>query len=227
MSALTTLRKSELSPIRAVILDMDGVLFDTEGTSIESIIHIMHSLGFEITRQFIIGNMGRNMKELSAIYSEKFGAAFNPEQFWRIYWDTRNSLYDREGMPVKKGIPELLLAAKAHALPCIVASSSPKKEIWASLERAGIRNYFVDVVSGDMFERSKPNPDIFLVASSLTGMPPACCAVVEDSLNGMRAARAAGNIVIFVKDIVDYDASVLTGLCDYSFDSAAEIARIL
>ena len=213
--------------IEGLIFDMDGVLFDTERDSIASIIRIGKEMGFEIPREFIIKNMGRNQAEESVIYREFLGDSFDPEEFWRRYWTDRNARYDRQGMPIKPGAMELLKAALEKKIPCVVASSSLREEVWKSVDRVALREYFVDVIGGDMFEHSKPQPDIFLVGANVIGIKPENCMVIEDSLNGMKAARAAEMIVAYVKDVPTYPESELKKYCDFSFESAADIIPLL
>jgi len=214
--------------VKALLFDMDGVLFDTERMSIISIIEIMKDMGFHISREFIIENMGRGQSDLSRIYRNLLGDSFDPEIFWKRYWDNRNALYSKTGIPVKEGVVELLQEAKKLHVPCVVVSSSPQKEVWTnSIERAGLTEYFVSAIGGDMFDRCKPEPDIFIVASKIVKVDPSHCLVLEDSLNGMKAARAAGTQVGFIKDLVDYDESLLAQFCDYRFNSAFDVISFI
>ena len=78
-----------------------------------------------------------------------------------------------------------------------------------------------------MFEKSKPSPDIFLTAAELLGLEPENCMVIEDSLNGMKAGRAAGMQVVHVKDVPEYSEEDLDRYADYAFDSIEEAAELL
>jgi HAD superfamily hydrolase (TIGR01509 family) len=130
-------------------------------------------------------------------------------------------------LELKPGLSELVEAASARGLGLAVASSSTRALVDATLERFALRPRFQAVVSGDMVERLKPAPDIFLCAAELLGVEPAACVVLEDSIAGVRAAVAAGMPVIAVPELDGlafaeltphvlgdlHQARVLLGLC--------------
>ena len=95
-------------PVKGIVFDMDGVLFDTEKDSVERIIRLGKQLGFDISREMVITNMGRNMAEESRIYREILGERFDGDQFWGLYWQERNRQYEEEGIPVKESAVKLL-----------------------------------------------------------------------------------------------------------------------
>jgi HAD superfamily hydrolase (TIGR01509 family) len=97
---------------------------------------------------------------------------------------------------------ELLDAADAAGVATAVASSSRLDWVAGHLDRLGLRHRFAAVVTrddvGDEAARTKPAPDLFLVAAERLGVPPAACVVLEDSPNGVAAGRAAGMVVVAV-----------------------------
>ena len=110
-----------------------------------------------------------------------------------------------EKAPVKPGVKELLTYLKSAGVKIAIASSTKKSGVARELKQAGFLEYFDELVCGDMVEKSKPNPDIFLKAAQCLGEEPENCIVIEDSFNGIRAAHAANMFAIMVPDILPPD----------------------
>lgn len=102
----------------------------------------------------------------------------------------------KEDIKPVSGIPEFLRSIKEKGLTTAVASSSDYKLINLILDRLKIAKYFDSVTSGSDVKRGKPSPDVFLLAAERIGIEPAECLVVEDSENGVKAAKAAGMKVL-------------------------------
>lgn len=210
----------------ALLIDMDGVLFDTESYSIDLIRKVVAQQGLTITKEFIIAHMGYGPADLLDAYQKHLGRSFDPERYWQTYWQERNAFYDRNPLPLKPGAAELLEKCSTAGIPCILATSSPQQEGAACLRRAGIDGYFSDVVGGDMFRHSKPQPDIYLTAAKLAGVPAENCLVLEDSLNGLKAGRASGACTAMIPDIVPY-SEPYAPYCDYLCSTLSDIEPLL
>lgn len=189
---------------KAILMDMDGVLFNTESYSIQLIIKTVAEQGLVIEREFIIQNMGLGPKDILRTYSELLGPQFDPQLYWNRYWEQRNAYYAANSIPLLPGAEALLKWCKESGIVSILTTSSPKAEAKKSLERAGVDMYFDDIVGGDMFEHSKPAPDIYLAAAQVANVPINQCLVLEDSLNGLISGRASGAVTVMIPDIVPY-----------------------
>lgn len=176
---------------------MDGLLVDSE------------PLWFEIERQFAAARgggwtqahaaacVGKGMAATLATMHELFGFAVDLER-------DRTEIVDRfvaraREIAPKPGALELLREA-APRLPLALASSSPRRLVDAVLSALDLGRWFEAVVSGETVAHPKPAPDIFVVAAGQLGVPIARCAVLEDSLAGATAGRAAGAFVVAVPE---------------------------
>ena len=109
---------------------------------------------------------------------------------------------EKTDLQLKPGAADLLPALKKAGYRLAVASSSPRDMVLTNLGRTGIDSYFDVVVCGDEVSRGKPDPDIFLLAAERLGLLPGDCYVLEDSPNGLLAARAAGCRPVMIPDLV-------------------------
>ena len=104
----------------------------------------------------------------------------------------------QQGLDTLPGVRELLLAADRAGNPCAVASSSQNSHVYTWLDRVGIRDAFALIRTRDDVQRAKPAPDLFLAAAAGLDLAPGETLVLEDSANGLRAARAAGAPCVIV-----------------------------
>src|SRR5262249_43910321 len=129
-------------------------------------------------------------------------------------------------LSLKRGCGELLDQAREHAVPCALASSSARRLVEATLARFGLHERFGAVVTGSCVARPKPAPDLSLEAARGLGTTPEECVVLEDSLAGVQAARAAGMRAIAVPE---RDPERFAGLADAvvaDLHQAREILRL-
>ena len=137
-----------------------------------------------------------------------FGPNFDYDAFRGAVSGYMKKSLDEDGMPVKRGLPELLDYLKENRYQTAVASSSSRATVEDYLRRAGMEKTFSALVCGDMITRGKPEPDIFLKAAEELGAAPEDCLILEDSSNGIRAAHAAGMRVIMVPDLIEPTADL-------------------
>lgn len=178
---------------RAIIFDMDGVLVDSEPfhVAIEKRQFERHQLLItEEEHQRYMGVASDVMwHTIAGLHQLPLGVealiAQNLEESIRFF----NAL---EEIPVMPGLVEVLEVLTRRGFPMAVASSSFHEIIELILERTALRGYFQQVVSSREAGKSKPEPDVFLLAARKLGVDAANCLVVEDSYNGIKAAKAAG-----------------------------------
>ncbi len=208
--------------IKAVVFDMDGVLFDTESISFRCFFEAAEQLGIRITQEAVYGCFGLNEADgrayvLRTMESEYPGGTFP----YDIFRKKLGELFEEElqkGVPVMEGVRELLIFLKEKGVKVAVASSTHYRRVMRNLETNGLTSYFEQIITGDMVEHSKPQPDIYLKACEALSVSPAEAMAVEDSPNGIRAAAAAGMVAVMVPDMIQ-PTEELAALYDMKFDS--------
>jgi HAD superfamily hydrolase (TIGR01509 family) len=141
--------------------------------------------------------MGANSAAWSRTMRERLDLDLSAEEIQRAIVDGVVERYHAEGAPTIPGAVEAVRRIAAER-PVAIASSAHRAVIDASLEATGLVGTFAVVVSSDEVEHGKPAPDVYLETARRLGAHPGSCLVVEDSFNGVRAAREAGMTVVLV-----------------------------
>ncbi len=194
--------------LHPVIFDMDGVIFDSERLLLESWKMVADRYGIPDIEATLARCLGVSVDVSRQIYFDRYGPDF-PLDDYKV--ETRawfQSQCPNGHPPVKEGARELLAALRARGVPLALASSTRSEVVKAELAAAGLLDCFSVVIGGDQIPRSKPAPDIFLAAAAALGADPGDCFVIEDSFNGVRAARAAGTRPIMVPDLAPPDGEM-------------------
>ena len=211
-----------------VIFDMDGVIVDSEAVYTAGYLHAaeLYDLPIEDMREAIGRATGVTDKMERAIMIGTFGhlPQFSMDKTYKACRDYFNNIVETGQMKLKPGAAEILRFLNDNKIPTGLASSSPRAVIEKVLKPHGVLQYFDAIVSGDMVERGKPDPEIFLKCAAQLGVPESKYSeifVIEDSHNGIRAARAAGMKPIMVPDLLPatdemrrLSAAVLASLTD-------------
>jgi HAD superfamily hydrolase (TIGR01509 family) len=165
----------------AVIFDLDGVLLDSEPIYLAATNSVL----------------AREGKYLSPEENARYIGVRFPDMAYYLA-ETRDEVLRAFGKPLTPpaGAQELIERLVDHGVPHAVGSSSGHAWVEQILTNLGIRHHFEVIVGGDDVQQGKPAPDIFLRCAELLGVPPERCAVIEDSANGVLAARRAGMTAI-------------------------------
>ncbi|MBY8884426.1 HAD family phosphatase [Streptomyces sp. PTM05] len=190
---------------RAVLLDMDGTLVDTEGfwwsAESEVFAELGHVLGEEHRQVVIGGPMTRSVAHLIAVT----GVRQTFDELSVLINGRFTELIGR-GVPLMPGARRLLTELAAHQVPTALVSASHRHIIDIVLRSLGPENFALSV-AGDEVTHTKPHPEPYLTAAAGLGADPADCVVVEDTLTGVASAEAAGCRVVAVPSLVPISAA--------------------
>ncbi len=178
--------------LKAVLFDMDGVLIDSEPEyrRIEEV--LFRSIGIILDVEDVKGNAGKGVLDMWSEAKEKFGFDEDPLLLMKAEAQMIKEYYQSDRLKAIKPSLVLLKSCAKSGLKTAVATSSGEKNARIIIEKLGVGGCVDAVAAGDMVERTKPSPDIFLLAASLLKVSPKECVVIEDAVNGIIAAKVAG-----------------------------------
>ncbi|MDA1208556.1 MAG: HAD family phosphatase [bacterium] len=188
--------------IEAVILDMDGLMIDSEVIFLEALKKSSATFGHDMESDFFLCCIGRTDADTKKMIQEEFGSDFPVENMYMKTKEIFNQMRRAGQIKKKKGLMALVHFLQSNNIPRAIASSSEKNVIADNLKLQGLEDAFLHFVGGDQVLRGKPDPEIYLAAASLIDFEPSSCVVLEDSEPGIRAANAAGMTTILIPDIV-------------------------
>ncbi len=178
--------------VEAAIFDMDGVLIDSEPLHFMSDITLLKRLDIETDKTYHNQYVGFSAPDKWKKVISEFNIQNSLQEILNMSVSTKLELLSQSDYEPIEGIPELLEELNANKIPVAVASSSSGKFIQEVLKKIQVEKYITKWVSGETVERSKPEPDIFLKTAEVLRVNPQGCVVIEDSKNGVIAAKRAG-----------------------------------
>ena len=196
------LKTRMLEDIEAVIFDMDGVIFDSERLVLVCWEKVSEKYGIQGLEDVFMPCIGTNAEKTKEVVLDHYGQDFPFEEFRKEASVLFHEDVNRNGLPVKKGVRELLEYLKEREIPTAVASSTRLEVVTGELKQAGLYEYFKAVMGGDQLKRSKPEPDIYLMTCEKLGVNPGQAYAIEDSYNGIRSSYSAGMKPIMVPDML-------------------------
>jgi HAD superfamily hydrolase (TIGR01509 family) len=211
----------------AVLFDMDGLLIDSEPLWLEAETEIMARLGANWTEKDQAALLGGSLERTVRYLLAKATRPAPPELVGDWLMSDITERVRRYGVPVRPGARELLAAVRQAGLPYALVTSSERDFMEAVLATTGMR--FDVLVCAEDVTATKPDPEPYLLAAKLIGVPPGDCYALEDSPNGVASAEAAGCQVVAVPSLVPIPLApgriVVPSLLDLTADAGGIAVR--
>ena len=189
----------------AVFFDMDGLMVDSEPEWLRSEIDVTAPFGYSWQEADQIACLGGPLTKVGQYMFDKCGQQRSPEYFTQALIDTQVARM-RGNTPTMPGAMELVRELQSHGIKTALVSASPRNIVDAVLDNVG-HDLFPFSISADDVKKTKPDPEGYLKAASMSGSEITNCLVFEDSLTGMNAAIASGAYLIGVPHLVTIEES--------------------
>jgi beta-phosphoglucomutase-like phosphatase (HAD superfamily) len=186
--------------IKAVIFDMDGLILDSERLSFLGWKNVEKSFDIEVSSEIYIETIGKNKEEIKDIFISYFSSDLDFERLYKKREKFIKNEIKKGFNLMKAGLNELLSFLSEKNIKKIIASSANKNRIKYMCKTAKILENFDVIVSGQDIKKGKPAPDIFNLAVKKSSFSKDECIVLEDSMNGVKAALSAGIKTIHIPD---------------------------
>jgi len=176
-----------------VIFDMDGVIVDSQPYHFAVEDKMCREMGIDVSLEESHSFVGMAGAMVWRYLKSKFALPESIEELLAFENKARTAYFSSlENVHPIPGVVALLEELKQHDIKTALASSSSVEVIEIFISKLGIKDYFQKIISGDAVENGKPDPDIFLYTATALGENPSDCLVIEDSANGVKAAKLAG-----------------------------------
>ncbi len=211
-----------MQDIDGIIFDLDGVLTDTEPVHEKADAEVLAAYGVKIDERW---NEIRGLTQINVFRTavRMYNIAADPQV-----------LVERKMVEFRKVIGEIrafdgaieTLKWASSRYKVALVSSSPRECVYATIDNTGMRDFFDVIITGDDTINGKPDPEPYLRAVAMLGLKPPQCVVVEDSLHGIRSAKAAGIYCIAITNTFTKQELIKAG-ADIAIDKITEIKNIL
>ena len=211
-----------LTDIKAVIFDMDGVIIDSEPLWRKAMIHSFNEVGIPFSDEHCRLTTGLRFKEVADFWFKKHTITHvSIDNFDELVINRLCDLISEDGKPMK-GVNEILPYLKENGFKIGVGTSSNTKLMHKVIEVLNIGHYFDSLTSAEFLEYGKPHPHVFLNCAKALTIKPNECLVIEDSINGIIAAKAAQMKVVAIPEEINKNNPKFA-VADFNVDSLLDI----
>ncbi len=212
--------------ISGVCFDMDGVLLDTESLSFPMMRKAIAMQGETLTEAMWQTLLGVNLAHTCASLNTWYQGRVQPERFFRDWVDVTFDYVHVHGIPKKPGADAMLHLLRRQGRKIALCTSNNVRVVEEYLRLASWQEAFDAIVTGDQVKQGKPAPDIYRKGAEALGLAPAACMAVEDSVNGVKSAKAAGMLTVMIPDMLPY-TDALAPYVDHKLNNLMALETLL
>ncbi len=194
--------------VKAVVFDMDGILFDSERIIAECLISIAAEEGWTVTWDTVHECVGTTRQETGRIIREEVGMDFPYQQIADKTEAKFRKLMATGGLPLKAGVLRLFDCLDSRGIPFGLATSTERSLVEEMLRIADLYGRFQSIVCGDEIPNSKPDPAIYEKSAEVLKVKPSELLIFEDSSMGISSGAAAGSRVVWVPDLQEVPTQI-------------------
>jgi len=216
----------DLKDFSAIIFDLDGLVLDTEGSYFVAWKMAAAQMGFELEDTFLYRLSGLHYQAVKQAIAAHCGDRFDVDEFTQRSSACWHECVQVKGIEVKPGFYMLLDWIKQNVIPFCLATNSHSDNARQCLVLAGLHGIFDIIIGREQVKQGKPEPDIFKYAADRLNVPVRKCLVLEDSLTGIKAAKSAGAVSVFIPSCLPANSEAVK-LADYTLDSLAQLVELL
>lgn len=191
-----------MNEIKALVFDMDGLLFDSERVVQRAWNIVGQEMGYGNVGEHIYHTVGMNVVRRKEYFLNHIDPNFPHDEFTARTRKIFREIVEREGLEMKPGALSLIRLGKEKGYKLAVATSSSREHATNLLKNTNIYDLFDQCIFGDMVKKSKPDPEIYQKACKEIGIEPENCIAFEDAPAGVLSAASAGLQVVVVPDLV-------------------------
>lgn len=214
--------------IKAVVFDMDGVIFDSEKLYRKHWLITAEEYGINRDTMMELCNLiaGATKENNEKLMKSRFGEDFDYMLFREKTMTRMDGEIAQNGVELKPGVKEIFQYLKERGILIGLATSTQKERAERNLKNAGILDVFDEVVYGGTVQRGKPFPDIYLKACEKLNVMPDEAMGIEDSINGVKSASAAGLYTVMVIDLIA-PTDEIREMADEIYESLFDVKALL